>query len=187
MSQVELASFVCVADEADTSFRGLVTFTGRDLSTTYATLVKSDHPDRIRAWIEDMYNPQTHAVSVAWEILQDRARAEARSRSSDYPAYLIMYNAVHMLIVNGEIPQYLISTDVLNNLHMCESSFDDWVRTALGDRYKPGVHRLIHTIALMTIQYLVGLVDPSVDGPISLFGHIMQTPSNPIYKPATKW
>ena len=56
---------------------------------------------------------------------------------------------------DNKILQYLTSTNGLSNLHTYESSFDDWVRTALGGRYKPtcSVHRLVHTIALMTIHY----------------------------------
>ena len=53
----------------------------------------------------------------------------------------------------------------LSNLHACESPFDDWVQAALGPRYKPSMNRLVHTTALMTIHYSVGIIDSGVDDP----------------------
>ena len=65
--------------------------TGHHLSATCAALVNSGRTNRLLAWTDDTYNPQTHAAAIAWEILQVLSpKPDARSREHPHTSSCTM-------------------------------------------------------------------------------------------------
>jgi len=132
---------------------------------------------QLQAWIDNAYIVQDHAPSIAEEILQVLS-PEPDDRPSAHPAFQILYNAVHMLIANDEIPQYIANPDILHSSHMYQLSFGNWIRSALGPKHSATITRFVHMIAAITIHYLVHRTDAHPGDPVSVFGHISQQPTS---------
>ena len=122
---------------------------------------------------------QDHAASVAEAILQVLS-PEPDGRPSAHPAFQIVYNAVHMLIVNDEIPQYIANPDILHSSHAYLSSFCNWTRSAIGRKHMASITRLAHRIAVITIHYLSHFAEahPGLGDPESVFGLLSQQPTS---------
>ena len=113
-SPSELASLVRVAAQADVVYPTLQTHSGYPLSGVRAELTNTNRAERLLAWIDNSYIGQDHAASIAEEILQVLSpEPDARPRLSVHPAYQIVCNSVHILVANGEIPQYISNPDIL--------------------------------------------------------------------------
>ena len=97
-------------------------------------------------------------------------------------AYQIVYNthAVHMLIANDEVLQYIANPDIHRSSHMYQSPFGDWARAA----HRAGVTRLVQRIALISIHYLIQLAEANPGDPVSVhaFGHMSQQPTSRHHK-----
>ena len=176
-SQVELAPFVRLAAQADVSYATLHTHTGYPLSGVCAALTNTSRAERLLTWIENSYIVQDHAASVAEEILQVLS-PEPDGRPSAHPAFRIVYNAVHMLIWNDEIPQYIANPDILHSSHAYLSSFCDWARSAIGRKHMASMTRLVHRIAVITIHYLSHFAEAHPGDPQSVFGLLSQQPTS---------
>ena len=173
----ELASFVRVAAQADKYFATLLTHTGYPISGVCAALTNTRRAETLLAWIDDSYIVQDHAATIAEEILQVLS-PQPGDIPSAHPAYQIVYNAVHMLIANDEVHQYIANPDIQHSPHLYQSSFGDWAAAAVGPKHSASINRLVHRIAAITVHYLVHLAEADTDDPASVFGLMSQQPTN---------
>ena len=129
-SQGELACFVRMALQTNKTVSTLQTPDGYPLSGVCAaqalpTQAAPKDVDCFAGSITPTYVVQNHTAATAEEILQVLS-PEPDASLSAHPAYQTMHNAVHMLIANDEVPQYIANPDIHRSSHMYQSSFGDW-------------------------------------------------------------
>ena len=160
-----------MAAQADKYFATLLTHTGYPISGVCAALTNTRRAETLLAWIDDSYIVQDHAATIAEEILQVLS-PQPGDIPSAHPAYQIVYNAVHMLIANDEVHQYIANPDIQHSPHRYQSSFGDWATAAVGPKHSASTNRLVHRTAAITVHYLVHLAEANPGDPVSVFGHM---------------